>query len=176
MPEQTPYEILGVKPTASADEIRKVYRKLAKQLHPDLNPGKPEAEQRFKSVTAAYDLVSDPQKRARYDRGEIDESGAERPRYSYRPHAEGAQGWKYQPHGDIDASDLEDLFAMFGGGGPAGAGGSGRRGRGQGFAIPGGDRLYTLTVDRAGAERAVAVKVELAPQAAAAARKRPVER
>ena len=146
MATQTPYEILGVVPTASADEIRKAYRKLAKQLHPDLNPGKPEAEQRFKSVTAAYDLVSDPEKRARYDRGEIDESGTERPRYSYRPHAEGAQGWKYQPHGEMDASDLEDLFAMFGGG-PAGAGGSGRRGRGQGFAIPGGDRLYTLTVD-----------------------------
>src|SRR6185312_8274445 len=65
------------------------------------------------------------------------------------PHAEGAQGWKYQPHGDMDAGDLEDLFAMFGGGGPMGAGGGAgsRRGRSQGFAIPGGDRLYTLTVD-----------------------------
>lgn len=150
MAEQTPYEVLGVKPTASADEIRKAYRKLAKELHPDLNPGKPEAEARFKSVTAAYDLVSDTDKRARYDRGEIDESGAERPRYSYRPHAEGAQGRKYQPHGDMDAADLEDLFSMFGGGGSMGAGGGAgsRRGRGgQGFAIPGGDRLYTLTVD-----------------------------
>ena len=80
MATQTPYEVLGVKPDASADEIRKVYRKLAKQFHPDLNPGKPEAEARFKSISAAYDLLSDPEKRARYDRGEIDESGAERPR------------------------------------------------------------------------------------------------
>ena len=52
----------------------------------------------------------------RYDRGEIDESGAERPRYSYRPHAEGAQGWKYQPQGEMDIGDLDDLFAMFGAG------------------------------------------------------------
>jgi DnaJ-class molecular chaperone len=145
MATPTPYEVLGVKPTASADEIRKAYRKLAKALHPDLNPGKPEAEARFKDVTAAYDLLSDVDKRARYDRGEIDESGAERPHYSYRPHAEGAHGWKYQPQGEMDAADLDDLFAMFrgGAGGAAGA----RRGRGQGFAIPGGDRLYALTVD-----------------------------
>jgi len=60
MAAQTPYEVLGVKPDASADEIRKVYRKLAKQFHPDLNPGKPEAEARFKSISAAYDLLSDP--------------------------------------------------------------------------------------------------------------------
>ena len=146
MPTQTPYEVLGVKPEASAEEIRKAYRKLAKELHPDLNPGKPEAEARFKSVTAAYDLLSDADKRARYDRGEIDESGAERPHYSYRPHAEGAHGWKYRPHGDIDPADLDDLFAMFGGAaGPRGA--RGRAQQGQGFAIPGGDRLYALTVD-----------------------------
>ncbi len=148
---QTPYEVLGVKPDASPDEIRKVYRQLAKELHPDLNPGKPEAEERFKSVTAAYDLLSDADKRARYDRGEIDESGAERPQYAYRPHAEGAQGWKYGPQGGMDAADLEDLFAMFGSRGPMGANmgaGGARRGRGgQGFAMPGGDRLYTLTVD-----------------------------
>ena len=114
MATETPYELLGVKPTATAEEIRKAYRKLAKQLHPDLNPGKPEAEARFKSVSAAYDLLSDPEKRARYDRGEIDETGAERPRYSYRPHAEGAEGWRYQPQGEMDLSDLDDLFAAFG--------------------------------------------------------------
>ena len=146
---QTPYEVLGVKRDASPDEIRKAYRKLAKQLHPDLNPGKPEAEARFKSVTAAYDLLSDADKRARYDRGEIDESGAERPRYSYRPHAEGAEGWRYQPQGEMNPEDLEDILSMFGGAfGGRRSGFGARQGQGgQGFAMPGGDRLYTLTVD-----------------------------
>ena len=147
MATQTPYEVLGVKRDASADDIRKAYRKLAKELHPDLNPGKPEAEARFKTVTAAYDILSDAEKRARYDRGEIDETGAERPRYSYRPHAEGAQGWKYQPQGEINPEDLEDLFAMFGRGGrgPRGAAGAGRAGAG--FSMPGPDRQFALTID-----------------------------
>ena len=134
MATQTPYEVLGVKPDASPDDIRKSYRKLAKQARrPQSGQGRrPRA--RFKTVTAAYDLLSDADKRARYDRGEIDESGAERPQYSYRPHAEGAQGWKYGPQGEMDAGDLEDLFAMFGSRGARGAGARG--GRGQGFAMP----------------------------------------
>ena len=146
MATQTPYEVLGVQPNATADEIRKAYRKLAKEFHPDLNPGKPAAEARFKAVSAAYDILSDPEKRARYDRGEIDESGAERPRYSYRPHAEGAQGWKYQPHGEMDIGDLEDLFEMFGRGGARGGARAGGRG-GEGFSMPGPDRHYSLTID-----------------------------
>src|SRR4051794_9621768 len=150
MATQTPYEVLGVKPDATADEIRKAYRKLAKQFHPDLNPGKPAAEARFKAVTAANDILSDPEKRARYDRGEIDESGAERSRYSYRPHAEGAQGWKYEPQGEMDAADLEDLFAMFGRGRGGRGGAGGRAGAGHaggGFSMPGPDRQFTLTID-----------------------------
>src|SRR3954454_24163930 len=141
MAAQTPYEVLGVKPDASPDAIRKAYRKLAKQLHPDLNPGKPEAEARFKSVTAAYDLLSDSETKARYDRGEIDESGAERPRYSYRPHAEGAQGWKYQPEGETDVADLDDILSMFG------RGARRTRGGAEVFQMPGGDRLFSLTID-----------------------------
>ncbi len=160
MATQTPYEVLGVKPDASADDIRKAYRKLAKQFHPDLNPGKPEAEARFKAVSAAYDLVSDPEKRARYDRGEIDESGAERPpRSYYRGYAEGAEGRKYQPEGEFDLGDLEDLFAAFG------SAGRGRQARGgEGFRVRGGDRLFTLTVDFVEAATGAKKRVSLAPE------------
>lgn len=78
-----PYTVLGVKKGASQDDIQKAYRRLAKKLHPDLNPGNKHAEEQFKEVSAAYDLLNDPEKRVRFDRGEIDESGAERPRYRY---------------------------------------------------------------------------------------------
>src|SRR5215468_8391296 len=160
MATQTPYEVLGVGKDASAEDIRKAYRKLAKQFHPDLNPGKPEAEARFKSISAAYDLLSDPEKRARYDRGEIDESGVERPpRSYYRSHAEGAEGWKYQPEGEMDLGDLEDLFAAFG------SAGRGRRGRaGEGFQARGGDRLFTLTVDFVEAATGGKQRLSLAPE------------
>ncbi len=162
MATETPYEILGVKPAATADEIRKAYRKLAKQLHPDLNPGKPEAEARFKSVSAAYDLLSDAEKRARYDRGEIDETGAERPRYSYRPHAEGAEGWRYQPQGEMDLNDLEDLFAAFG---SAGRGRQRRAGAGFGESLRarGPDRNFTMTVDFADAAKGDKKRLSLGP-------------
>jgi len=160
MAAETPYEVLGVKPDASADEIRKVYRKLAKQFHPDLNPGKPEAEARFKSIAAAYDLLSDPEKRARYDRGEIDETGAERPpRGYYRGHAEGAQGWRYQPEGEMDLNDLEDLFAAFGS-----AGGRRRGEGGAGFRAHGADRHFTLTVDFVTAATGGKQRLSLAPE------------
>jgi len=157
---QTPYEVLGVKPDASADDIRKVYRKLAKQFHPDINPGKPEAEARFKEISAAYDLLSDPDKRARYDRGEIDETGAERPpRGYYRSQAEGAQGWRYQPEGEMDLNDLEDLFAAFGS--------AGRRRRGEGGAglkARGADRHFTLTIDLVTAATGGKQRLSLAPE------------
>ena len=71
-----PYEVLGVAKTATPEEIRKAYGQLAKKLHPDLNPGDKRAEERFKEVSAANDLLSDPEKRRRYDAGEIDASGA----------------------------------------------------------------------------------------------------
>src|SRR5881396_1888338 len=69
------YQRLGLKRGASEAEIKKAYRSLAKQLHPDRNKDKPDAAKRFSEVTHAYDLLSDKDKRARYDRGEIDEDG-----------------------------------------------------------------------------------------------------
>ena len=156
---ETPYEALGVAKTASAAEIQKAYRKLAKQFHPDLNPGKPAAEARFKAIGAANAILSDPEKRARYDRGEIDETGAERPRYSYRPHAEGAQGRKYAPQGEMNVEDLDDLFAMFGQRRAQGAQAQG----GRGFAMPGQDSLYSLTVDFVEAATGATRRLTLAP-------------
>jgi hypothetical protein len=70
-----PYEILGLSKSASDDDIRKAYRKLAKKYHPDINPGKADAEDRFKDISVAYALLSDPEKRARFDKGEIDATG-----------------------------------------------------------------------------------------------------
>jgi DnaJ-class molecular chaperone len=78
-----PYTTLGVNKSATQDDIQKAYRRLAKKLHPDLNPGNKTAEEKFKEASAAYDLLSDPDKRARFDRGEIDASGNERPRQQY---------------------------------------------------------------------------------------------
>lgn len=105
-----PYEVLGVRRDASADDIKKAYRQLAKKLHPDLNPGNAKAAAQFKDVSAAYDLLSDADKRARFDRGEIDASGAEmRQRSSYRTYAESPGGAKYGA--GADPGDIfEDLF------------------------------------------------------------------
>jgi DnaJ-class molecular chaperone len=74
---QDPYQELGVSRTASADEIRRAFRKLAKQLHPDKNPGDKAAEERFKRVSGAFDLLGDEDKRKKFDRGEIDADGRE---------------------------------------------------------------------------------------------------
>jgi DnaJ-class molecular chaperone len=78
-----PYAALGLARTASEDEIKKAYRRLAKKLHPDVNPGNRSNDQQFRDITAAYELLSDPAKRQRFDRGEIDAAGNER---GFRPH------------------------------------------------------------------------------------------
>ena len=111
---KSPYEILGVSPKASDDDIQKAYRALAKKYHPDLHPEDRDAEERFKELSAAYSLVSDPEKRAQFDRGEIDASGAEqRERSFYRAYGDGSEGGKYSPfsadgEGGFSA---EDIFA-----------------------------------------------------------------
>jgi len=107
---EDPYKVLGVARDATPEAIKKAYRKLARKHHPDLNPGKPEAEARFKAASAANDLLSDPDKRARFDRGEIDAEGQEqRPAGGYRRHAEEAPGERYSRRADADM--FEDLFA-----------------------------------------------------------------
>jgi DnaJ-class molecular chaperone len=114
--DKDPYEILGVQRSDSAGDIQKAYRRLAKKLHPDLNPGNREAEEEFKKVASAYDLLSDPEKRARFDRGEIDASGAERPQHQfYRDYARaGAESHPYASEsGYSDMMDDEFLANLF---------------------------------------------------------------
>jgi DnaJ-class molecular chaperone len=132
-----PYEVLGVAKTASADDIQKAYRRLAKKLHPDLNPGDKSAEEKFKEVSVAYDLLGDTEKRGRYDRGEIDASGAEKPqpqRRYYRDFAESGQGagQGFQSgFGDLDEDVLAEIFGR----------------RGTNMKMRGGDVRYHLAVD-----------------------------
>ena len=109
-----PYEVLGVARSASAEDVQKAYRKLAKKLHPDLNPGDREAEEKFKEVAGAYDLLGDPAKRKRFDSGDIDAAGAERPRqdHYYRDFASSGQEHPYTSSaGYADFMDLEDALA-----------------------------------------------------------------
>jgi len=108
-----PYNILGVKKNASQDEIQKAYRQLAKKHHPDLNPGNKQAEEKFKEVSAAYDLLGDADKRARFDRGEIDEQGTERPRQRfYRDFADDSHAYANDA-GFADFGGAEDIFSQF---------------------------------------------------------------
>jgi DnaJ-class molecular chaperone len=110
-----PYQVLGVSKSASQEEIKKAYRKLAKELHPDLHPGNKKKAEQFSEVSAAYDFLSDADKRARYDRGEIDASGAEtRPRGGYYLNEadQGAGGRKYQRGFKVDDMfSAEDIFS-----------------------------------------------------------------
>ena len=127
-----PYTTLGVKKDATQDDIQKAYRRLAKKLHPDLNPGNKVAEDKFKEVSAAYDLLSDPDKRSRFDRGEIDGSGTERPRQQYYRDFADQDGWSaytsnagFADFGDYAGTEdiLSEIFGRQGRGG--------RRRRGQ---------------------------------------------
>lgn len=139
-----PYAALGVSRTATADEIRRAYRKLAKELHPDVRPGDKAAEERFKRATAAFNLLSEPTTKGRFDRGEIDADGNERmafnsrPRQSSRQHAGAGAGPGAGAYSG-DAFDLGDIFSdLFGSGVGGGRGYSRMRGR---------DIRFTLDID-----------------------------
>ncbi len=141
MPE--PYEILGVDKTATAEQIRLAYRNLAKELHPDLHPGDKASEARFKQVNAAYTLLSDAEQRRRYDAGEIDAEGQERPEHTfYRSHADGGEGAKYHRYEDFGEFDpMGDIFAEM-----LRRGDRGDRGGGGGLKMRGSDVSYTMQV------------------------------
>jgi len=110
---RNPYEVLGVAATAPAADIRSAYRKLAKKLHPDLNPGDKAAEEKFKEIAVAYDLLGDEDKRKRFDAGEIDASGAERPQQPfYRDYATSDHSRPYtESYGYADFADGDDDLA-----------------------------------------------------------------
>lgn len=141
------YDILGVGRQASEQEITRAYRKLAKTCHPDLHPGDRAAEEKFKRITGAYDVLRDKTSRARYDRGEIDEEGRERaPFGGFGQHrASGSSGGRqggFRPGGAHGFAGMDDILSdLFGGG-------RGRRGPGGGgFAVPGQDVRLTLELD-----------------------------
>lgn len=111
---RSPYDVLGVSPGAGDDDIRKAYHRLAKKLHPDLNPGDKAAESRFKEVNAAYDLLSDPAKRARFDHGEIDAEGRETFAHAHAhadPGGFGGGGFHFSFGGGGPEDIFESLFA-----------------------------------------------------------------
>jgi len=151
-----PYQVLGVPRTASADEIRKAFRKLAKANHPDTNPNNKAAEERFKQVSGAFDILGDAAKKKKFDAGEIDADGRE----TFRGFSGGAGpqgpwgpppggGFGGGPHGhreSFEGVDLGDILGeMFGG--QRGARGGGQGGGFGGFSQRGADVRARLEID-----------------------------
>jgi DnaJ-class molecular chaperone len=149
-----PYEVLGIARDATADQIRSAYRALAKTSHPDLHPGDKKAEERFKESSAAYELLSDEEKRRQFDRGEIDASGAPKMREQfYRDFADGAGGARYSGTGSFEnAADLEDIIQdLFG-----------SRGGGRTMRMRGNDMGYRLEIGLGEAVRGAKIPLRLA--------------
>ena len=169
---QDPYTTLGVSRSASADEIRKAYRKMAKQFHPDTNQGDKAAEDRFKMVSAAFDIVGDVEKRKRFDRGEIDADGRETGRGfgGEGPFRRANPGGGRRPGdpfagdaGGFEAADFEDFLNIFNkgrgpGSGPGAGFGAGFGPRGP---VKGEDIRLRLTLDLEDAIRGTSKRVLL---------------
>jgi len=136
-----PYEILGVNRSATEKDIKDAFKKLARKFHPDLHPGDKEAEQKFKDISAANDLLKDKEKRRRFDAGEIDASGAERPQERF--YRDFANGSAYTSHATQDGfannEELEEFLARA-------FAGRGRRSQDT-FRARGQDVSYVLPVD-----------------------------
>ena len=131
------YEVLGVKKTADEKELKNAYRKLAKQLHPDANPGDKSAEGKFKEISEAYDVLKDPQKKAAYDR------------FGHQAFENGGMGGRNPggPEFNSSMSDIfEDLFGDFMGGQRGGQAGGRGRGRGGNGAARGADLRYNMEI------------------------------
>lgn len=126
-----PYSILGVARGANEKDIKSAYRKLAKELHPDANKDNPKATDRFSEVTQAYDLLSDKDKRAQFDRGEIDMDGNPVGGFGFGGGSGGGRGgFRAEGFGGGEAVDLGDIFeGLFGGRGGMGGGRPGARQR-----------------------------------------------
>ncbi|HEX3944337.1 MAG TPA: DnaJ C-terminal domain-containing protein [Rhizomicrobium sp.] len=128
-----PYEVLGVAKTASEAEIKKAFRSLAKKYHPDTKGGDAAAQKKFQEISGAYDILGDKEKRAKFDRGEIDASGNPRgfdPRAHGFEGGRGPSGHQYSWSSDGETAEgfrAEDIFSELFGGGL----GSGRRGGGK---------------------------------------------
>jgi DnaJ-class molecular chaperone len=153
------YSQLNVARGASEADIKKAYRKLAKELHPDKNKDNPKATERFSKVTQAYDILTDKDKRAQYDRGEIDEDGNPKMPFGFggggggRPGAGGAGGFRgpngepFEFSGGGEAADISDLFeGLFGGARRGGGGPFGGFGRRSAPPQKGADMAYRLDV------------------------------
>ncbi len=153
-----PYKLLGVAKDASQKDIQKAYRALAKKLHPDLNPGDKEAERKFKEIASTNALLSDEEKRGRFDRGEIDAAGVEVPQRRYYRDYAGAEGPGHAYDtgaGFADLSEDDDLLsAIFA-----------NRGR-RPFHMRGGDLRYHLDLDFLDAVNGVTRRVTMPDGAA----------
>jgi DnaJ-class molecular chaperone len=154
-----PYEILGLKRGADDAAIKSAYRKLAKRHHPDLHPGDPKAAERFQELNAANDLLSDTERRARFDRGEIDAEGHEVPPPGsfYRDFRGGPGGERYTGRGnggDTAGFTEDDIAAFF-------ARHFNARGDGANMRMPGGDLNYALTLGFLEAANGTSRRVQL---------------
>ena len=126
------YEVLGLQKGAGEDEIKKAYRQLAKKYHPDMNPGDKDAEMKFKEINEAYAILSDPEKKARYDQ------------YGHEGVDPSMGGGGYGDFGGFGGFDFSDIFSsFFGGGGGSGSSGGGAR---RNIPIQGEDLQYRLSI------------------------------